>query len=165
MTSEMCIRLFALVKINSMLLAVSYAMVIWYAWKRWMDLAVSGRTALYNSSSSSRETPLMLKARTPKWNPGFSHTGYPGGYRLLIGRVGVLWRAGEYTELDRRLDMRQESIRDTRSSRPEGSWACGPPKVMKSACYPATALDGSVAFPSVIPRGCYFIDFRKMVRF
>jgi hypothetical protein len=37
------------------------------------------------------------------------------------------------------------------SSRPELSWACGSPKVMKSAFYPATAFHGSVALPFVIP--------------
>ena len=36
-------------------------------------------------------------------------------------------------------------------SRPEESWACGPPKVMKNAFGPATALQGSVALSFVIP--------------
>ena len=33
----------------------------------------------------------------------------------------------------------------------ELSWACGPPKGMKNAFCPVTALHGSVAFPFVIP--------------
>ena len=37
------------------------------------------------------------------------------------------------------------------SSRPEESWACGPPKVMKNTFGPATALYGSVTLPFVIP--------------
>jgi hypothetical protein len=36
---------------------------------------------------------------------------------------------------------------------PEWSWACGPPKEMKNACRPATALYGSAALPFVIPTG------------
>jgi hypothetical protein len=34
---------------------------------------------------------------------------------------------------------------------PEWSWACGPPKGMKNAFCPATALHGSVALPFVTP--------------
>ena len=37
------------------------------------------------------------------------------------------------------------------SSRPEKSWACCPPKVMKNAFSPATALHGSAALSFVIP--------------
>jgi hypothetical protein len=37
------------------------------------------------------------------------------------------------------------------SSRPVWSLACAPPKVMKNALCPATALHGSVALPFVIP--------------
>src|SRR5271163_2867791 len=44
------------------------------------------------------------------------------------------------------------------SSRPEQSWACGPPKVMKNAFCPVAALHGGVALPFVIPRACDFFD-------
>jgi hypothetical protein len=37
------------------------------------------------------------------------------------------------------------------SSRPEESWACGPPKVMKNTFCPPIALLGSIALPFVIP--------------
>jgi hypothetical protein len=33
------------------------------------------------------------------------------------------------------------------SSRPEESWTCGPPKVMKNGLDPATTLDGTSPFP------------------
>ena len=40
-----------------------------------------------------------------------------------------------------------DSLATELSSRPEWSWACGPPKVMKSAFCPATTFHGSVALP------------------
>src|ERR1700733_11650928 len=45
-----------------------------------------------------------------------------------------------------------EAPRSPLSSRPEKSWAVGPPKVMKNA-FPATAVAGSAALPFVISTG------------
>src|ERR1700678_2020149 len=47
--------------------------------------------------------------------------------------------------------VRDASAQEKLSSRPEESWACGPPKVMKNTFCPPTALLGSIALPFVIP--------------
>ena len=56
-------------------------------------------------------------------------------------------------------DEIRRSFQANLSSRPEWSWACGPPKVMKNAFCPATTFHGSFALPFFIPRACDFIDF------
>jgi hypothetical protein len=47
--------------------------------------------------------------------------------------------------------FREGSYSTKLSSRPEESWACGPPKVMKNAVCLATSLHGSAVLPFVIP--------------
>jgi hypothetical protein len=61
----------------------------------------------------------------------------PVGMTILLGR--------------RSYPEKSPDFQTTLSFRPELSWACRPPKVMKNAFCPATALHGSVTLPFVIP--------------
>jgi peptidoglycan/LPS O-acetylase OafA/YrhL len=72
--------------VSSMLLIVSYAMVIWYAWKGWHGFSSQWTNSLVQFQFFSAGTllSLMLKGRTPKWNPVFRILGILAGIACLF---------------------------------------------------------------------------------
>jgi peptidoglycan/LPS O-acetylase OafA/YrhL len=72
--------------VSSMLLIVSYAMVIWYAWKGWHGFSSQWTNSLVQFQFFSAGTllSLMLRGRTPKWNPFFRILGILAGIVCLF---------------------------------------------------------------------------------
>ena len=72
--------------VSSMLLIVSYAMVIWYAWKGWHGFSSQWTNSLVQFQFFSAGTllSLMLKGHTPKWNPVFRILGILAGIACLF---------------------------------------------------------------------------------
>jgi peptidoglycan/LPS O-acetylase OafA/YrhL len=72
--------------VSSMLLIVSYAMVIWYAWKGWHGFSSQWTNSLVQFQFFSAGTllSLMLKGRAPKWNPAFRILGILAGIVCLF---------------------------------------------------------------------------------
>ena len=74
-------RRFGLKVVSSMLLIVSYVMVIWYAWKGWHGFSSQWTNSLVQFQFFSAGTllSLMLKGRTPNWHPVFRALGILAG--------------------------------------------------------------------------------------
>ena len=74
--------------VSSMLLIVSYAMVIWYAWKGWHGFSSQWTNSFVQFQFFSAGTllSLMLKGRTPKWNPVFRILGILGVSSAYLSR-------------------------------------------------------------------------------
>jgi len=72
--------------VSSMLLIVSYAMAIWYAWKGWHGFSSQWTNSLVQFQFFSAGTllSLMLKGRMPKWNPVFRILGILAGIACLF---------------------------------------------------------------------------------
>lgn len=72
--------------VSSVLLIVSYAIVIWYARKGWHGFSSQWTNSVVQFQFFSAGTllSLMLKGRTPKWNPVFRILGILAGIVCLF---------------------------------------------------------------------------------
>jgi peptidoglycan/LPS O-acetylase OafA/YrhL len=72
--------------VTSILLIVSYAMVIWYAWKGWHGFSSQWTNSFVQFQFFSAGTllSLLLKGRTPEWHPGFRILGIAAGIGCLF---------------------------------------------------------------------------------
>jgi hypothetical protein len=123
-----------------------------------MRLSIKSRTGIADTQSDERShaSPVGTTESSPGRSPGYSElirvvpTGTAEPASLLLVREPQELPQPQIrgSELERSAVYfgSYESARNL-SSRPERSWACGPPKVMKIAFRPAITLRGSATLP------------------